>query len=69
MEEIVPELIKRKRLLPTLYKEFGENIYAMEADKVLDAMITAIERVAPFYIASFCLHSKSEPEYENGLLS
>ena len=41
----------------------------MEADKVLDAMITAIERVAPFYIASFCLHSKSEPEYENGLLS
>jgi hypothetical protein len=69
MEEIVPQLIKRKRLLPALYKEYGENIHAMQADKVLDAIITAIERIAPFYIASFCLHSKNEPEYENGLLS
>ena len=69
MEEIVPQLIKRKRLVPALYKEYGKNIHAMQADKVLDAMILAIERIAPFYIASFCLHSKSEPEYENGLLS
>jgi hypothetical protein len=69
MEEIVPQLIERKRLLPALYKEYGENIHAMQADKVLDAIITAIERIAPFYIASFCLHSKNEPEYENGLLS
>ncbi|MES5482474.1 DUF2971 domain-containing protein [Bradyrhizobium sp. INPA03-11B] len=67
--EIVPELIRQQVLKEEIYKEHGAKIHEMQAEKVLDSMFVALEKIAPFYICSFCLHDRAEPEYENGLLS
>jgi hypothetical protein len=67
--EIVPTLIKRGRLIGDVYKEHGEKIHEMQAEAALDSIFTSIEKIAPFYITSFCIHDPTEPEYENGLLS
>src|SRR5438067_11966871 len=56
MEEAVPDLIKRQWLKEEVYEEHGSKIHEMQAEKVLDSMIVALERIAPFYICSFCLH-------------
>lgn len=69
METIVPELVKIGRLRPEVYEEYGRKIHEMQADKVIDSVLIAIDKIAPFYITSFCIHDPTEPEYENGLLS
>jgi hypothetical protein len=67
--EVVPELIKRGRLIGDVYRESGEEIYGMQAAQALNSIIVSIEKIAPVYITSFCVHDPSQPEYENGLLS
>ena len=69
MAEIVPDLIKRGRLVGDVFREHGEKIYEMQAEKALDSIFGSIENIAPVYITSFCVHDPSQPEYENGLLS
>lgn len=69
MESIVPELVKMGRLRPEVYEEYGRKIHEMQAEKVLGSVLISIDRIAPFYITSFCIHDRTEAAFQNGLLS
>jgi hypothetical protein len=69
LREIVPKLVDLKVLNPTIMTDFGGEIYKLEAQKMLQAMVSATNNVAPYFITSFCIHDPSDPAYQHGLLS
>jgi hypothetical protein len=69
LREIVPKLIARRLIHPSIATDYGETVYRHEAENMLQAMVEATNNTAPFFIASFCVHKEGTPLHEHGLLS
>jgi hypothetical protein len=69
LKEIVPKLIARHLIHPSVATDYGETIYRRESENMLQAMVKASNNTAPFFITSFCMHEKGTAVHEHGLLS
>lgn len=69
LREVVPRLVEEKVFDRAILTDYGDEIYVREAEKMLQAMILATDRTAPFFITSFCIHDIDSPAFDHGLLS
>jgi Protein of unknown function (DUF2971) len=69
LKGVVPTLVARKLMHPSILTDFGDTIYRQEAERMLNAMIVATNTTAPYFIASFCIHEPNTNAYDHGLLS
>jgi hypothetical protein len=69
LKAIVPKLIARGVMHPSVETDYGKTIYRQEAGNILRAMVRASNSTAPFFITSFCLHKEGTSHHEHGLLS
>jgi hypothetical protein len=63
----LPKLIAKNLLNPKILEE--RSLLEREAQKSVQAMLSAVNLTAPYFITSFCMHDKDTYEYEHGLLS
>ena len=63
----VAKLVDKKLLSPHIRD--NPQILAQQAESVFSALIGATNNVAPYHIASFCIHDEKEKAYRDGLLS
>lgn len=63
-----PQLVE-KGILKKEILRLDDTLYREEAERMLRAMTSTTNSIAPFFITSFCIHSPGTIEYENGLLS
>ena|SRR5258708_29531485 len=68
-ERIIFKLIDLGVMSPDTLEDDGRMLFENEARKSVDAMLSAANATSPYFIASFCIHSKDAYEYSNGLLS
>jgi hypothetical protein len=66
-EHLIGKLTSAGLLKPEVLKE--QQISSLQTDAMISAILQATENISPVYICSFCLHDKTDPAYENGLLS
>jgi hypothetical protein len=62
-------LVRRGLLKKEVYNSYGGAYAIGEANNVLGVLFKAINRLAPFFITSFCMHAKGTVDFDNGLLS
>src|ERR1700722_3134289 len=65
----VPKLIEMKLIDAGVLQEFGRQFFAQEAEKSINAMLTAVNNTSPYFVTSFCIHDEGDPAYFDGLLS
>ena len=68
-EQRVPKLIDLKIMTPDILREHGRAVFEKEAQISVNAMLTATNNTAPYFITSFCIHDEKDYEYSHGLLS
>ena len=68
-EQHYPRLVALGVLDQDLLRDHGHGIFAKEALTSVNAMLTATNNTAPYFITSFCIHDEESYEYSNGLLS
>jgi hypothetical protein len=64
----VPKLTAIGAFRPEMEHQ-GESFYSSEAKNVCRSVMRSIEKVAPLYVTSFCMHAAGSEESEHGLLS
>jgi hypothetical protein len=69
MRQFVPKLIQAGILKRELLAAKGEDYYREEVGRMFKSMTSATNNVAPFFIASFCIHEDGTDHYDDGLLS
>lgn len=62
-------MIAQGRLSPEVLKEYGESVYRIEAENLMDKAFSASEKLSPMFVTSFCEHKEGSEHWENGLLS
>jgi hypothetical protein len=68
-EQIILKLIALKVMRRELMRDYGRYVFEREAENSVHSMFQALNNTSPYFIASFCIHDKSDHEYGNGLLS
>jgi hypothetical protein len=68
-KEVAPKLVAAGLMSEAKVTEYGESASEEFSTAVFNTMVRSIEKIAPIYITSFCLHAAKTPEFENGLLS
>src|SRR5438874_3192618 len=56
-------------LKANIYERYGTSVHRMLAEIIYDAMRETTNNVSPFFLSSFCEHSRESNSYKNGLLS
>jgi Protein of unknown function (DUF2971) len=67
--KFLPKLIQAKIINAELLAVHGDGYYDAEVSRMFDAMASATDRVAPYFIASFCMHGEGTDHHTDGLLS
>jgi hypothetical protein len=65
----VPQLVNAGIVKPELLTAQGSNYYKDEVGRMFDAMASATDNVAPYFITSFCMHEEGTDHHADGLLS
>jgi Protein of unknown function (DUF2971) len=68
-EEHYTRLTKLGVAEPGFLQEYGRGVFESEATRSAGAMLKATNKIAPYFITSFCIHDEDSYEYSNGLLS
>lgn len=69
LREVVPLLVERRLFHPSILTDNGDEIYRQEAENMLQALPSAGNHTAPYFISSFCIHEPDTSAYTQGLLS
>ena len=67
--QLMPKLIEAGIIKAELLEQYGEGYYEAEVAKMFNSIATATDTVAPYFIASFCMHDAGSDHYADGLLS
>ena len=65
----LPKLIDEGIIKSELLAARGPNYYRDEVGRMFDAMTSATDNVAPYFITSFCMHEEGTDHHADGLLS
>jgi hypothetical protein len=67
--QFLPTLIDAGIIKAELLATHGDDYYEAEVAKMFDSMASATDKVAPYFIASFCMHEEGTDHHSDGLLS
>ncbi len=67
--EFLPKLVDAGIIKAELLAAHGDGYYEAEVAKMFDSMASATDKVAPYFIASFCMHEEGTDHHSDGLLS
>jgi hypothetical protein len=67
--EEADKLIAEGKMKSGFITQYGDRVFADEANRLLDVAIEVTNRTSPVFITSFCRHEIGSEQWEQGLLS